>query len=137
MARELEAGGFAHNQVRVLREPLGMQLADASSTPHADFKVALGRDLVAMGATIAEANAYASGIGSGGVLVFATGTDEQADQALATMNRHGAAQVEELAGTEPAEIGMTAGAFAPAPDNSSQTGRIRQPGGGGARVFVW
>jgi hypothetical protein len=37
----------------------------------------------------------------GGVLVFATGSTEQVDGAAQIMNRHRAAQVEELSGSEP------------------------------------
>ena len=137
VVRALRAASFAEKEIRLIREPLGMPLADAASTPAIHFRVSVEKDLVAMGATVAEANAYGRGLGRGGVIVCASGPDTLADAAIAIMNRHGAVDVEEFAGTEPISIGMTAGSIPPTTGDSSQVGRIRQSDGGGARVFVW
>jgi len=70
--RALESAGFAAGDIRVLSEPVDMPTGDALSTPGADFEVALGRDLAAMGASEAHITTYVRGVRSGGVIVFAT-----------------------------------------------------------------
>lgn len=137
VARELEASAFPRNDIRILREPLDMDVSGAMSTPHADFELGLERELRGMGATVAEANAYAQGLRKGGVLVFATGSDQQVEQAAEIMNTRGAAEVEKLVGREPYKV-LAAGEDTPfTTDSSTQTGRIRDSGSGGVRVFVW
>ena len=71
------------------------------SIPHTDFEVGLTRDLTAFGAGEADAEAYVQGVRHGGVMVFATGSGEQADAAAGIMNRHHAVEIEELIGSEP------------------------------------
>ena len=101
-----------------------------------DFEVGLNRELKAIGASDREARAYVQGVRRGGVLVFASGSNEQVNDAAEIMNRHDAIEVEELVGNEP-ETGTTVtGNMTPILDGSPQTGRISQPGGG-ARMFVW
>ena len=139
VVRDLEASAFPRNEIRILREPLDMAVAGVASIPHTDFEVSLGRDI---GASEGEANAYVQGVKRGGVLVFATGSSEEVDNAAGIMNRHGATKVEELIGRE-SGIGRAAGGSLPLsrdantpPVESSQTGRIRQSGDG-VRMFVW
>ncbi|MGB7168818.1 MAG: hypothetical protein WBD32_07400 [Acidobacteriaceae bacterium] len=130
VAREIEAAGMASDEVRLLREPLAMPGRDVLSIPGIDFAAALSRDLVAIGATETEAQAYVKAVRRGGVLVFATGSAEQVDGAAQIMNRHSAAQVEELSGSEPS---LPVGEL----DNVSVlTGGGQYPEGG-ARIFVW
>lgn len=121
---------MASDEVRLLREPLAMPVRDVLSIPGIDFAAALSRDLVAIGATETEAQAYVKAVRRGGVLVFATGSAEQVDGAAQIMNRHSAAQVEELSGSEPS---LPVGEL----DNVSVlTGGGQYPEGG-ARIFVW
>jgi hypothetical protein len=120
-----------------------MAVTEVTSIPHTDFEVGLGRDLKAMGATEEEANVYVREVQRGGVLVFATGSGPEVDNAAAIMSRHGAITVEELVGREPG-ISRAAGAGLPLSHDpnamplrdDTQTGRIRQSGEG-VRVFVW
>jgi hypothetical protein len=70
------------------------------------------------------------------VLVFATGSDDQVNSAADIMNRHGAAEVEELTGREPNTGRITGEDMPLAQSDFSQTGRVRQQGSG-ARMFVW
>jgi len=142
--RDLEAGGFAGDEIRVVKEPLGMKVTEVTSIPHTDFETSLGRDLEAMGASETEANSYVQGVHRGGVLVFATGSDEKVSEASGIMNRHGALELEELAGQE--SLAKAAGAHLSLPLETSgpaamgvasmQTGRVRQSGDG-VRMFVW
>jgi hypothetical protein len=107
------------------------------STPHADFEVDLVRDLTAFGVVEGDAEAYVEGVRRGGVMVFATGTGKNADQAAEIMNSHGALEIEKISATRPAlpnaaEIDEKI----PVRDPSTQTGRVRSAGSG-ARLFVW
>ena len=136
VVHDLDARAYPRNEIRILKEPLGMPVTGVTGIPHTDFEVGLGRDLKAIGATEPEANAYVQGVRHGGVLVFATGTSEQVDHAAEIMNRHDAMEVQELIGSEPHPESMPAETMTPKLDGSAQTGRISQPGGG-ARMFVW
>jgi hypothetical protein len=136
VAHDLEVSGFPRDDVRALVESRDMTVTGVMSFPRTDFEVDLGRDLKAIGASEEEAKAYVQGVRRGGVLVFATGSNEKADIAADIMNRHGAMEVEELIGRELNPGGMV-GENAPLGHESRvQTGRIRQAGGG-ARMFVW
>lgn len=136
VVREIEILGFPRREVRTLEEPTSFEVTGVMSFPRLDFEVDLIRELTRIGATKAEAQDYAKGLRRGGALVFATGSNEEVDNAAELMNRHGAIEVEELIGREP-NTGSMSGENAPsAPERSSQTGRIRQAGGG-ARFFVW
>jgi hypothetical protein len=70
------------------------------STPHTDFEVDLIRELRTIGAAEADAEAYVEGVRRGGVMVFATGSDEKADAAAEIMNRHGVVEIEELSASQ-------------------------------------
>jgi hypothetical protein len=143
VVHDLDAAAFPRNEIRLLRESLGMAVSGVTSIPRTDFEVGLGRELEAMGASEGEANAYVQEVRRGGVLVFATGSIEEVDSAAAIMNRHGAIKVEELVGREPGNGRITGGSLPfsrgantlPVHD-STQTGRIRQSGDG-VRLFVW
>ena len=136
VVRDLEASGFPQNDVRILRESLDMKGSGVMGTPNIDFEVSLNRDLRRIGASGPEAEAYVKGVRGGGVLVFASGTDEKIDAAAEIMNRHSPVEVEELTGAE-LDLPKTTGENAtPTNARSVQTGRVRQSGGG-ARVFAW
>ena len=136
VVHELDANAFPRHEIRVLREPLDLGGSGLMSTPHLDFEVGLERELTAIGATVKEANAYAAGVRHGGVLVFATGSNEEVEDAGRIMNRRGAIEVEKLVGSEPNTTILTGGEIPAAPDSETQTGRIRDASGG-ARVFIW
>ena len=136
VVHDLEVSGFPRDDVRVLVESRDMTVTGVMSFPRTDFEVELGRELKAIGANEWEAKAYVQGVRRGGVLVFATGSNEKVDNAAEIMNRHGTLEVEELIGRELNPGGMV-GENAPLVNESRfQTGRIRQSGGG-ARLFVW
>jgi hypothetical protein len=136
VARELKSSAFPRREVRILGEPRNMPVTGVLDTPHTDFEAGLERELQAVGASGPEASAYAGGVRRGGVLVFATGSSEAVDNAAEVMNRHDAVRVEELTGQTPSTSELTGESLAPLFDGSSQTGRVRQSGGG-ARMFVW
>lgn len=136
VVHDLSVGAFPRSEIRVLGESRDMPGTGVLSTPHTDFEVGLDRELRAVGASGPEASAYVRGVRRGGVLVFATGSTEEVDNAADVMNRHDAMIVEELIGREPNPGSLTEETMAPVLDGSSQTGRVRQSGGG-ARMFVW
>lgn len=136
VVRDLTSKGFLQKDIRVLGEPIEMPDSGLMSTPHADFEVDLIRDLTAFGVVEGDAEAYVQGVLRGGVMVFATGTGKNADQAAEIMNCHGALEIEKISATQPklpdAEIGEEIPVRAP----STQTARVRSAGSG-ARLFVW
>lgn len=143
VVHDLDASGFPRKEIRLIREPLDLPVSEATSIPHVDFEVSLGRELVGMGASAGEANAYVEGVRRGGVLVFATGSGIDVDNAAAIMNLRGAIGVEELIGREPGadgkigqELSLPREGLAAVGGTSSQTGRVRQSGDG-VRMFVW
>jgi hypothetical protein len=136
VVRELNASGIPQKDVRVLGEPREMAGSGVMSTPRTDFEVDLIRDLRAIGAAEADAEAYVRGVRRGGVMVFATGSPEKADAAAAIMNQNCAVEIEELSASAP-HLPSTVGDDAPSGrDSSIQVGRVRSPGAG-ARLFVW
>jgi hypothetical protein len=136
VVHDLDASAFPRSEIRTLGEPRDMGGTGITDTPRTDFEVGLDQELKTIGASEREANAYVQGVRRGGVLVFATGSNEQVDSAAEIMNRHGAVEVEELIGPEPNTGSMIAENIAAVHDASVQTGRTRQPSGG-ARMFVW
>ena len=136
VVRDLEASAFPRNDVRILSESLDMPGSGVMGIPNIDFEVSLNRDLRKIGASGPEAEAYVKGVRRGGVLVFASGSNERIDAAAGIMNRHSPIDVEELIGGE-LDLPSTTGENAtPTHARSVQTGRVRQSGGG-ARVFAW
>jgi hypothetical protein len=133
---KLHTAGFPTNAVRILGEPLDMEVTDPMSTPRTDFEVSLEREFLSFGASKQEAESYVRGVRRGGVLVFASGEDKKVDSVVDLMNNHGAVEVEEFAGREPLTSTATSGSIFPGDFSAPQTGRVRQSGGG-ARLFVW
>ena len=136
VVRDLEASGFPRNDVRILSESLDMAGGGVLGIPNIDFEVSLNRDLRTIGASGPEAEAYVKGVRRGGVLVFASGSDERIDAAAKIMNRLSPVEVEELTGGELNLPSTTGEDATPTNARSVQTGRVRQSGGG-ARVFAW
>lgn len=140
MVGDIEALGFPENEVRIQGEPLDFGVSGIMSIPRIDFEVALTRELIRIGATKVEAESFVAGVKHGGSLVFATGPDQlKVDAAAEVMNKHGAVQIEEVAGEEPnLPAGAGSGSMKPIGERSVQAGRVNYPsGGGGARGFVW
>ena len=136
VVRDLEASGFPRNDVRILSESVDMPGSGVMGIPNIDFEVSLNRELRTIGASGPEAEAYVKGVRRGGVLVFASGSNERIDAAAEIMNRHSPIDVEELTGGE-LDLPSTTGENAtPTHARSVQTGRVRQSGSG-ARVFAW
>jgi len=132
----LEVSGFSRNDIRMLSEPTDMPVTGVMSTPRTDFQVDLDRDLRTIGATESEAKAYVQGVRCGGVLVFASGSDEKIDAAAEIMNRHNPVEVEELTGGE-LHLPSRAGEGMTSVRNSSvHAGRGSRYPGASARVYV-
>ncbi len=136
VVRDLAAKGFLDKDIRVLGEPTEMPGSGLMSTPHTDFEVGLVQDLTAFGVVKADAEAYVQGVRRGGVMVFATGTGKNADQAAEIMNSHGAVEIEKISAARPALPNAELDEGTPVRDPSTQTGRVSSPGSG-ARLFVW
>jgi hypothetical protein len=133
--REIEALGFPRQEVRTLQEPVSFAVTGVMSFPRLDFETDLSRELSRIGATDPEAHAYVEGLRRGGALVFATGSDEQIASASRVMNSRGAAEIEEVIGTEP-QMPVVSHRLMPRRDTPVLAGRVRESGGG-ACVFVW
>jgi hypothetical protein len=136
IVHDLDASAFPRDGIRIIGEPRGMEGDGLMSTPRIDFEVNLNRELTAIGASDREADDYVQGVRRGGVLVLATGSNEQVDHAATIMNTHAAMELAELAGSRPENLSVSGENMTPMLDTSPQTGRIAQPGGG-ARMFVW
>ena len=136
VVKALEGEGVSSGDIRVLNEPLDMPSSGVLSTPRVDFETALTRDLIAMGASEAHAAAYVEGVRRGGTLVFATAAGDKADAAVAIMNSHGAAGVDEVLGQETSLPGTGQSAAAPVRETSVLAGAAPSYGSG-ARLFVW
>ena len=132
VVRDLEASGFPRNDVRILSESLDMAGSGVMAIPNIDFE----ESLRGIGASGPEAEAYLKGVRRGGVLVFASGSDEKIDAAAEIMNRHRPIEVEELTGGKLNLPSTTGENVTPTHAGSVQTGRVRQSGSG-ARVFAW
>jgi hydrogenase maturation factor len=70
---------------------------DAVAFPRGGIRI----ELTAIGASNREADAYVQGVRRGGVLVLATGSNEQVDHAATIMNTHAAMELAEFAGSRP------------------------------------
>jgi hypothetical protein len=131
----LRAHGVSSKGIRTLAQPMTFPVNSATGTPGSDFTAELARDLRSMGATDDVCDAYIAGVKDGNVLVFATGSLEQADAATAIMNQYTALEIEEYAGTAPSLPGVHYGEVGPH-DASSKSERARAKGDG-ARLFSW
>lgn len=124
--RDIESKGFPRMEVRALHAPTD----DASakmSTPHTNFEAQVSRELVRLGASEAETQAYVNGLRRGGMLVLATDSEERRiNVALEIMNQHEALEIEE---TSDPELKSKRNAAVPA--------SLTRRADGAARCFVW
>ncbi len=136
VVRDLVAGGFPREDVRVLGEPRDMEGGGVMSTPRTDFEVGLLRDLTAFGVIEADAKDYVEGVRRGGVMIFATASGDKAEGATDIMNRHGAVEIEKISGSRPELPSAELNEASPTHDPAVQSGRFRTRGTG-ARLFTW
>ncbi len=136
VVRDLTTKGFLQKDIRILGEPIDMPSGGLMGTPHTDFEVSLTRDLTAFGVVEEDAEAYVEGVRRGGVMVFATGSGEKAEEAAEIMNWHGAAEIERISAPRPALPDAQINEDAPVLHPSTQAGTANSPSSG-ARLFVW
>ena len=156
----LRAHGFPSSSIRVVAAPgtasvasLGSETGINTGFNNGNFATGVTKDLRAMGATEYESNAYLAGLHRGNVLVYATGSKSQANQAVAVMNQYSALEIEEFATAgvsassapvEKTDLGtinpesrlpesnLTVGAH-----EKSYTSHSSRSKSEGARVFAW
>jgi hypothetical protein len=134
--REIEELGFPRNEIHTLNEPVNFEITGVMSFPRFEFEADLIRELTRIGTTEADAQHYIEGLRRGGVLVFATGSDERVDAAADIMNRHGAVEIEAICGPVPQLPGEVRESTTPIRNNLIMSRRSGQAGGG-ARLFSW
>lgn len=153
----LRAHGFPSSGIRVVAAPtsasaasLGDETGINTGFNGGNFGAGVTKDLRAMGVTEYESNAYVAGLHRGNVLVYATGSRPQADEAVAVMNEYSALEIEEFATAGAAarvektdlgtinpesrlpESNVTIGAH-----EKSYTSHSSRSKTEGARVFAW
>jgi len=131
----LRQSGIPSSGIRVVTRPMSMPVNSATSTPSVDFAAGLAEDLSCMGATKQDCEAYLAGLRSGNTMIFATGTQAQADTAVGIMNTYNPVEVQEYAGAVPS---LPAAHYGDAgePNISSKVDHSREKSEG-ARVFSW
>ena len=135
IVHDIEAIGFPRKEVRALSEPLDLAITGVISMPHLEFELDLARELLRIGATKPEAEAWVDGVRHGGALVFATGEEKQVDTAAEIMSRRNGSEVEEVEGLEPHLPAGRRDGMSPGHESSFQAGRVRYSGPVG--MFVW
>ena len=153
----LRAHGFPSSGIRVVAAPTSASVASLGSETGintgfngGNFATSVANDLWAMGVGEYESNAYLAGLRRGNVLVYATGSRSQADQAVTVMNGYSALEIEEFATVGAAarieksdfgtinpesrlpESNLTVGAH-----EKSYTSHSSRSKSEGARVFAW
>ena len=151
----LRAHGFPSGGIRVVAAPksasaasLGSETGINAGFNGGNFAAGVTKDLRAMGVTEYESNAYLAGLRRGNVLVYATGSKSQANQAVIVMNEYSALEIEEFATVgarvEKTDLGtinpesrlpesnLTVGAH-----EKSYTSHSSRSKTEGARVFAW
>jgi len=151
----LRAHGFPSGGIRVVAAPksasaasLGSETGINAGFNGGNFAAGVTKDLRAMGVTEYESNAYLAGLRRGNVLVYATGSKSQANQAVIVMNEYSALEIEEFATVgarvEKTDLGtinpesrlpesnLTVGAH-----EKSYTSHSSRSKSEGARVFAW
>jgi len=131
----LRADDFPLTGIRTVGKPAVATVDSPISTPALDFAVALKRDLRSMGASEYECEAYLDGLQHGNVLVFASGSRDQADAAIDVMNEFNALEIEEFASAIPTLPGTRVGEVG-AHDIASKAER-ETARYAGARIFTW
>ena len=132
---ELRVNGIPTSGIRTIAMPLGMSTDSVTATPGTAFAAALDKDLRTMGATEEECEGYVAGIQRGNVLVFVTGTQEEADAAAKVMEGFEPIALEEFAGVAPSMPTSTSSNVT-AQAISIKEDRARAKGNG-ARIFSW
>jgi hypothetical protein len=135
VANALRANGFPTSGIRVLSKPAAMLVEGATSTPSVDFTAAISRNLHSMGATDSECRTYLEGLRRGNVIVFATGSHDQAESALGVMSEYEPVEAKEYTSPVP-ELPSTRVGEIGAHDIRSKIEHSREKSEG-IRVFSW
>jgi hypothetical protein len=89
----LRAHGFPSGGIRVVSAPKSASIDNSAD----DFGPGFSKDLRGLGVSEYESGAYLSAVQRGRVLVYATGSAQQTDEAIGIMDEFGAVEIEELA----------------------------------------
>jgi hypothetical protein len=112
----LRAHGFPSNGIRVVAAPHGTMNGSngagsngSKSDGAGDFITLFSKDQRAIGVPEAASSAYLSALRQGNALVYATGTRQQATEAVTIMDEFAAIEIEAIAGSAPS--GARSGGF--------------------------
>ncbi|WP_263359316.1 hypothetical protein [Acidicapsa ligni] len=95
----LRANGFPAQDIRVIAAPGNASgSVDASAS---DFGTTFAGNLRAFGVNEYESDAYLAGVNRGNVLVYATGSAKQVQEAVAIMDEYEPIEIEQLTTTAP------------------------------------
>ena len=145
----LRANGLPSNGIRILSKPGAASMGSVGNTPPVDFAAALSKDLLSMGASKWECEAYVDRVQRGNALVFATGSRAQADTAIDVMNAYDPIELKEFAASATAQTGIRTGAMrtreavtlkgeeAAVPEGITLSSEKERARSEGARVFSW
>jgi hypothetical protein len=147
----LRAHGFSSSGIRIVSASAAV--SSSSAAGDASFASKAAGELRSMGASEYESNAYVARLHRGNVLVYVTGTRQQADEAAGIMNEFSALELEEFAtaGSKVSTLGAShadMGTINPEPllpesqvtigehetTYTSHTSRAKTEG---ARIFTW
>jgi hypothetical protein len=97
----LRAHGFPSNGIRVVAAPHGTVNGSngAGSNGSDDFVTLFSKDQRAIGVPETDSTAYISALRRGNALVYATGTRQQAAEAVTIMDEFAAIEIEAIAGS--------------------------------------
>jgi hypothetical protein len=112
----LRAHGFPSNGIRVVAAPDGTMHGlngsnKAGSNGDGEFITLFSKDQRAMGVPETFSSSYLNALGRGNALVYATGTRDQAAEAVTIMDEFAAIEIEETAGSGP--TGSASGGLRP------------------------
>ena len=147
----LRGHGFSSSDIRTVSASAAASNSSADSD--GSFASKAARELHSMGASEYESNAYVARLHRGNVLVYVTGTRQQADEAAGIMNEFSALELEEFAAagktiSTPGVSQTDLGSINPEPrlpasqvtigaHETSYTSHSSRSKTEGARVFSW
>jgi hypothetical protein len=117
---ELRVHGFPSHGIRIVTAPETLAAPPpAGIVVPASFEDQFERDLAAIGASKYEADSYLAAVRRGRALVYATGSEQQAAEAVEIMNEYDPQELEEF---------LTAGATNGVTDRSKQSSEVTGTG---------
>jgi hypothetical protein len=104
----LRAHGFPSNGIRVVAAPHGTMNGSnrTGSNGSDDFITLFSKDQRGIGVPESDSSAYLSALRKGNALVYATGTHQQAAEAVTIMDEFAAIEIEAVAGSGPMGAGV-------------------------------